>query len=447
MELREHFGCTHLPWAFYGPSIKLFRFATNLSLLLIIFYHLFLWLYRAGVVVLSFFNPKARLWVKGRVNVFAKMKKELKGAGGKRLWMHCASLGEFEQGKPVLKKILSQNPDIVPVISFFSPSGYEIAKRKDEFPYIYYLPLDSVFNAMRWLHIVRPSLVIWVKYEYWFFYLMAIQKRNIPLIMVSGVYRRSQPFFKWYGTLHRKMLKAFTHFFVQNHSSKRYLSTLVDANSITVSGDTRCDRVIEIAESFEPIDPISRFCGESRVMVCGSTWEADEAIWVHYANNHAAFKFIIAPHEIDPENIKFVKSQFTNSITYSEWEQENVGGRNCLVIDNVGLLSKLYHYADITYVGGGFGDNGLHNILEPAVYHKPVLFGPVTYKNFEAEEMLLAGGAKIVESAVDLEQTLNTLIDHPDELAAMGAAAGRYVYKNAGASAKIASYLSEQQWW
>ncbi len=410
---------------------------------MIIFYHLFLWLYRAGVFALSFFNPKARLWIKGRVNVFSKLKKDLKSVDGEIVWMHCASLGEFEQGKPVLKRILKEYPGTIPVISFFSPSGYEIIKKKNEFQYIYYLPLDSVVNAYRWLHITKPSLVIWVKYEYWYFYLKAIQKRNIPLLMVSGIYRRNQTFFKWYGSLYRKMLPAFTHFFVQNNSSRRYLSTLVDNNKITVSGDTRCDRVIEIAEKFEPIAAIDQFCGEHKVIVCGSTWEADEAIWTHYAKSHPEIKFIIAPHEIDEENIKFVLSQFHNSIAYSVWEKQKVSSDiNCLIIDNIGMLSRLYHYADITYVGGGFGDNGLHNILEAAVYGKPVLFGPVIYKNFEAEKMISAGGAAVVESAVELEGIVNRLLKDSEELKQMGEAAKNYIYHNAGASGKIITFIN-----
>ncbi len=410
---------------------------------MIIFYHLFLWLYRGGVFALSFFNPKARLWIKGRVNVFSKLKKDLKSVQGKIVWMHCASLGEFEQGKPVLKRILKEYPGTIPVISFFSPSGYEIIKKKNEFQYIYYLPLDSVVNAYRWLHITKPSLVIWVKYEYWYFYLKAIQKRNIPLLMVSGVYVRNQPFFKWYGSLYRKMLPAFTHFFVQNNSSGRYLSTLVENSKITVSGDTRCDRVIEIAEKFTPITAIDRFCGNNKVIVCGSTWEADEAIWTHYVKSHPEIRFIIAPHEIDEENIRFVNGEFHNSITYSEWEKrQDATDFNCLIIDNIGMLSQLYHYADITYVGGGFGDNGLHNILEAAVYGKPVLFGPVLYKNFEAEEMISEGGAAVVESAVELEDIVNRLLKNAEELKEMSEAAKNYIYKNAGATDKIIAFIN-----
>ncbi len=411
---------------------------------LIIFYHLFLWFYRAGIFLVSFFNPKARLWIKGRVNVFSKIRKDLRDIHGPVIWMHAASLGEFEQGKPVLKKVLNQYPDAIPVISFFSPSGYEIIKKKNEFPYIYYLPLDSMVNAYRWMHLVRPSLVIWIKYEYWYFYIRAIQRKNIPLLMVSGIYRRGQPFFAWYGSLYRKMLPAFTHFFVQNKSSQKYLSTLVAKEKITVAGDTRCDRVIEIADSFKPIEPVEKFTQGKITIVCGSTWEADEDVWVHFIHKHPELRFILAPHETDTENIQFVKNRIRNCMLYSEWTTaQDVQSSNCLIIDSIGLLSRLYHYATLTYVGGGFEGNGLHNILEAAVYGKPVFFGPMIYKNFEATELIDSGGAVSVASAVELESTVNQLLADPDRLCKMGNASRQYVYNNAGASEKILSYIKD----
>lgn len=371
---------------------------------------------------------------------------------GKIVWMHCASLGEFEQGKPVLEKILKEWPQAVPVISFFSPSGYEVIKKRNDYPFVFYLPMDSAVHAQKWMKIINPSLVIWVKYEYWYYYLHAIQKKNIPLLMVSGIYRRNQVFFKWYGSLYRKMLEAFTHFFVQNSSSKKYLSTLIDKNKITVSGDTRCDRVIEIANCFEPMEEIEKFCEASHVIVCGSTWENDEAIWTHYARIHQKIKFIIAPHEIDKENVEHVKKEFDGACLLSEWKLilEKIPNAkppsNCLVIDNIGILSRLYYYADITYVGGGFGADGLHNILEAAVYGKPVLFGPVIHKNFEASEMIDAGGASIVSNAPDLEGQLNDFFKNPEKVLLKGKAARDYVYANAGASEKIALYIGQQNW-
>jgi len=386
------------------------------------------------------------LWVKGRLDIFNHIKKDLKKNNAKTVWMHCASLGEFEQGKPVLEKILNHYPDIRPVISFFSPSGYEVIKKKGIYPHVYYLPMDSAIHAQKWMKLIDPSMVIWVKYEYWYYYLMAIRHRNIPLFMVSGIYRRDQPFFKWYGSLYRKMLTAFTHFFVQNESSKKYLSTLTDRNKITVSGDTRCDRVIEIAQNFEPIPEIEFFCNGNQAIVCGSTWEADEAIWTHFVKSNPDKKFIMAPHEIDQENIEHVQKEF-HGILFSEWKKKldtdtaATPGTNCLIVDNIGMLARLYHYASITYIGGGFGADGLHNILEAAVYGKPVLFGPAIYKNFEAIELIKAGAAQVVSNALELENTLDEFYKNPEKVLLKGRAAKNYVYANAGASEKILRHI------
>jgi len=385
--------------------------------------------------------------LKGRINVLGKVRKDMKNISGKVVWMHCASLGEYEQGKPVIENILKEYPELTPVISFFSPSGYEIVKKKNVFPYVYYLPMDSFVNAQLWLKFVKPSLVLWVKYEYWYFYLQAIHRRRIPLLMVSGVYNRDQVFFKWYGGLYRKMLHTFSHFFVQNRSSKRFLASLITKEKITVSGDTRCDRVIEIANLFSRMPAIEKFIADKRSVVCGSTWEADQDIWVHYVKAHPGTRFIIAPHEIDKENIRFVKNTFANSITYSDWLQmieinetapQNI---NCLIIDNIGMLSKLYFYADITYVGGGFGGDGLHNILEAAVYNKPVIFGPYIYKNFEASELINAGGGISISSAIELEKVLNELFSNIGLITQKGEHAGQYVRTNAGASKRITDFI------
>lgn len=414
--------------------------------MLIIFYHIFLWLYRAGIFAVSFFNPKARLFIKGRVHVAGRARKDLKGVQGKIVWMHCASLGEFEQGKPVLKRLMEADRTLVPVITFFSPSGYEIIKRKNEFPYIYYLPMDSFLNAQQWVGIVKPSLVLWVKYEYWYFYLMAIRKKNIPLVMVSGIYRRNQAFFKWYGSLHRKMLSAFSHFFVQNTSSKRYLSTLTAKDKITVTGDTRCDRVIEIAGQFEPIEPIDRFASAHKVVVCGSTWEGDEEVWLHFIHSRPDIRFIVAPHDIGADNITAVSKKIRNSITYSQWIRPDSvlpDNGNCLIIDNIGMLAKLYSYADVTYVGGGFSGNGLHNILEAAVWGKPVIFGPAMHKNFEAYELIDSGGGISVNTALELEEVVTRLLSDDPLRTQKGRQARQYVYSNAGASERIVRYICD----
>jgi 3-deoxy-D-manno-octulosonic-acid transferase len=417
---------------------------------LILFYHLFLIIYKAGIYFVSFWNPKARLWIKGRKDVFSQLKKSQTGTKRNTVWMHCASLGEFEQGRPVLQKLKEEFSETNIVITFFSPSGYEIVRKNKEFTKVFYLPMDSFIHAKKWLNILQPDFVLWVKYEYWHFYLQEIKKRNIPLMMISGVYSGNQVFFKWYGGFYRKMLLCFTHFFVQNASSKEQLQQLIDKEKITVSGDTRCDRVIDIAENFTEVKGIAEFCSNQKVIVAGSTWEDDEAEWIHFVKQHPEIKFIIAPHEIDTENLADVKKEFPNSIFYSEWIEKEVSGiryqeLNCLIINNIGMLSRLYYYATITYVGGGFGDDGLHNILEAAVYGKPVIFGPEYDKNFEAEELINCSGAISIANALELEKIVNGLINKEEELASRGAAARNYIYKNAGASKKIISFIKKEQ--
>lgn len=412
---------------------------------MIVFYQLFLLLYRIGVFIVSFWSPKARLWIKGRIGIFEKVKREIGKNPKNVVWIHCASLGEYEQGKPVLKLYKENFPEAIIVVTFFSPSGYEIIKKKNELEYIFYLPMDSFINAKRWLKILQPKLVLWVKYEYWYYYLEEIKRKNIPLLLISGVFRPNQIFFKWHGGFYRKMLKNFTHFFLQNEDSKKLLSSLVDEEKIYVSGDTRCDRVIQTVENFSDIALIQKFCGDYPVVVAGSTWEDDEVVWIHYVKSHPEIKFIIAPHEVDEENIKDIQREFEGSILFSnavnDYEKLN---SNCLIIDNIGTLSKLYHYASITYIGGGFGADGLHNILEPAVFGKPVLFGPEYDKNFEAHELINCYGAISISSAIELEDAVNHLFSHPDELKERGEAARKYIYQNAGASQKIIHFIKEK---
>jgi 3-deoxy-D-manno-octulosonic-acid transferase len=418
---------------------------------LIILYHFFLIFYKAGIYFVSLWNQKAKLWITGRRNVFETLQQALQSRGTKKtIWMHCASLGEFEQGRPVLQKIKDENPGAIIVVTFFSPSGYEIVKNKKDFDHIFYLPMDSFVHAKRWIRILNPDLVLWVKYEYWHYYLQELKKRNIPILMISGVYRSNQIFFKWYGGFYRSMLITFSHFFVQNENSKVLLEKIIAGEKITVSGDTRCDRVIDIAENFKEVPGIAAFCKNDKVIVMGSTWEDDEAEWTHYVKTHPEIKFIIAPHEIDDKNLADVKKEFAGSVLYSEWMREGqqpAGDKqpNCLIIDNIGMLSRLYYYATITYVGGGFGDDGLHNILEAAVYGKPVIFGPEYEKNFEAEELIECNGAISIENALELEKLLNNLLNNQEELLTRSAAAKKYVYKNAGATQKIVSFARENK--
>jgi 3-deoxy-D-manno-octulosonic-acid transferase len=430
----------------------------HLSLFL---YNVFLLLYRAGISFASLVNPKAKQWITGRKKIFNKISAEVQ-PGKPLIWMHCASLGEFEQGRPLLEKIKTIYPGYKLLITFFSPSGYEIVKNYKGADHIFYLPIDSPGNAKKFIELINPSLVLWIKYEYWYYYLRHLKQKNIPVLLVTAVFRRDMPIFKWYGDFWKKMLHSFSHFFVQNQRSKKILSSIISDDLISVSGDTRFDRVIAIAEKFEEIPGIEAFCEGSKVIVAGSTWEDDEAEWTHYVKSHPELKFIIAPHEIDKENLKDVKKQFPNSLFYSAWigqlgeiataqkTSTRAGEKrsqtvNCLLIDSIGLLSRLYRYADITYVGGGFGFDGLHNILEAAVYGKPVIFGPEYEKNFEAIELLSTGGGIAIESALDLEKTLQELLPDADEIKIKGEAAKNYVYSNAGATERIFGYIQAKR--
>lgn len=387
------------------------------------------------------------MWLKGRKD-FPEISK--KNNNEVRIWMHCASLGEFEQGRPVIENIKKAYPAAIIILTFFSPSGYNIIRNYKGADFVYFLPEDSRSNAKRFINEIKPDLVIWVKYEYWYFYLKALKAKSIPVLLVSGIFRSNMPFFKWYGKLWRDMAETFDHFFVQNNASNKVLRNLVNPSKITVAGDTRFDRVTQIAEGFMPLELISKFCGDKKTIVCGSTWEEDEAEWTHFVKANKDIRFIIAPHEIDQQNLHDVKKSFPSAILYSEWEKSshdilNTGNNNCLIIDNIGMLSRLYYYATIAYVGGGFGSDGLHNILEAAVYGKPVIFGPEYEKNFEAVELIRCGGALSIENALELEGVLNKLLNNAEELKALGEAAKSYVYENRGATEKIMAYIQKNR--
>lgn len=410
-------------------------------------YNLFLLLYSAGIRIVSIWNPKAKKWVLGRRNIFKTISQQQSAKTGQPIWMHCASLGEFEQGRPLLEEIRKQNSEVKIVLTFFSPSGYEVMKDYKGADAVFYLPMDSAANARRFLDIVNPNLVLWVKYEYWFYYLQEIKKRNIPLLLVSGIFRQNQPFFKWYGAIWKQMLASFTHFFVQNDESEELLAELGINNNVTIIGDTRFDRVIEIAENHQPVPFIEKFCGNSNVLVAGSTWEEDEIELLHFVKQHPQIKFIIAPHEVDDENLKDVKEEFPDSIFYSNWmtDNEQPATTNILIINNVGMLARLYKYATITYVGGGFGEEGVHNVLEAAVYGKPVVFGPVYERFIEAAGLVNAGGGVSVDGPIKLEGILNNLLNDEEGRDKKGEASKKYVYENAGASKKIIRFIQENR--
>lgn len=420
-------------------------------------YLLFIHSYQLGIRIASLWNHKAKLWVAGR-KVFPSTPRD----GRKTVWMHCASLGEFEQGRPVLEAIRKEYPQVKIVLTFFSPSGYEVIKNYKGADHIFYLPIDNAANASKMINVIAPDLVLWVKYEFWYYYLTAFKKRNIPVVMVSGIFRSSQLFFKWYGSMWRKMLESFSHVFVQNETSKELLASIGIKENVSIGGDTRFDRVIEIAERFEPLPLIEKFCGNSKVIVAGSTWEEDEEELIHYVKANPEIKFIIAPHEIHEGNIKDVQKEFAGSVLYStlasqHWpnttdhrllttdQRPTTNGkrenRNVLIIDNIGMLSRLYRYAHITYVGGGFEDSGIHNVLEPAVHGKPVIYGPEYEKFAEAVDLIECGAGICINNALEFEKVLTELWNNKTLLKQKSEAAKNYVYSKAGATKRLMEYI------
>lgn len=413
------------------------------------FYRIFTWLYPKAAWLLSFYNPKARLWVTGRRNQFRKLASffHMNRQQSEVVWMHCSSLGEFEQGRPILEAIKKKYPDHILLLTFFSPSGFEVRKNYEGANYICYLPMDRPYNANRFLNIVQPSLVLFVKYEFWFYYLDEIKQRNIPLLLVSGIFRNDQPFFKWYGGFHQNMLRCFTHLFVQNEESLELLKQIELDQLSSISGDTRFDRVLQIAAGFESIPVIDLFCGDQKVIVAGSTWTEDDEALDHFANHNTHIRFIIAPHDIDEDRLKECEQLYKHSVRYSTLALSNTIPEHCnvLIMDNMGMLSKLYHYATIAFIGGGFGDDGIHNALEAAVFSKPVVFGPVYDKYSEAIDLVETGAAYSVEDALELEATLNQLLTDDSLQRSSGMAAGNYVQEMAGASEKIMRYIQEKR--
>ena len=416
-----------------------------------VFYRLFIWLYPKVAWLLSFSNQKAKKWLEGRKGVFKKLSIEFHNNQAPVIWMHTASLGEFEQGLPVLERLKRDYPGYRILLTFFSPSGFEVRKNYSGVDTIFYLPMDSPSNATRFLNIVQPSLILFVKYEFWYFYLQEAKNRSIPLLLVSGIFRKNQPFFSWYGGLYRKMLSFYHCLFLQNPLSVQLLQSIGIKEKFILSGDTRFDRVISIFQQFTPIPLINEFCNNQTTIVAGSTWTEDDEELDHFANTHPLIKFIIAPHDIDEERLKECQLLYKNSIFYSEYENLIFTGGlpsnniNVLIIDNVGLLSKLYYYATICYVGGGFGDDGIHNILEPAVFGKPVIFGPVYDKYLEAGKLIECGGGFSIDNALELEGLIIQLLENKELLQKAGESSGIYVKSNAGSTNHVMKYIQENR--
>ena len=391
----------------------------------------------------GFFSKKMKLFVAGRSTTFASLAAAIQ-KNDNCIWFHAASLGEYEQGLPVMDAIKALYPNHKIVLSFFSPSGYEVRKNNKIADVTVYLPLDTPQNAERFIRKINPELVFFIKYEYWPNYLKILADKQIKTYLISGVFRENQLFFKWYGGFYRKALEAFTYFFVQNESSKTLLQQLGKTN-VMVSGDTRFDRVATILEKDNLLDFIGEFKNNTPTVVVGSSWPKDEALLVNYLNQSThALKWIIAPHNIKPEQIKSLAQSITKkTVLFSEREGKNLADYEVFIIDTIGILTKIYSYADLAYVGGGFGHPGVHNLLEPATFGVPIICGP-HYSHFaEATALVQMGGCLSIQSPKDVQEAFDTLIQNPDIRHEKGHICQTFVQMNTGATQKIINYTTQ----
>jgi len=406
----------------------LYNFLTRIS-------YLFLW-------IAQYFSKKMKLFVSGRTQVFENLSQHITPED-KTIWFHCASLGEFEQGLPIMEVVKKEFPNHKIVVSFFSPSGYEVKKTTPVADVVIYLPLDTISNAKKFINAVHPSLVLFVKYEFWPNYLFELKNRNIPTLLISGLFREGQVFFKGHGSFMRKALKSFDHIFVQDKTSEKLLNH-INITNVTVSGDTRFDRVSHQIEHDNSLPFISAFKENSLCIVCGSTWPEDKAILLNYINEATEdVKFIIAPHTIDSKIEQFRKKLKGPSVLYSEKEGKNLADYSVFIIDTIGLLTKIYSYADIAYVGGAMGKTGLHNILEPATFGIPIVIGK-NFENFpEAKRLQQLAGLFVVDSATECTEILTKLVTNGSFREKTGMIAGHFVNSNTGATNITLDYITK----
>lgn len=377
-------------------------------------YNLLVLLASFVVKIAALFSPKIKLFVAGRKVVFSTLAKAIQPTD-KTIWFHAASLGEFEQGLPVIEKIKEKYPSHKIVITFFSPSGYEVRKNSKVADAIIYLPIDTKSNAEKFLEAVHPEMAFFIKYEYWPNYLNELKRLQIPTYLISGIFREKQVFFKWHGGFYRKALDAFDYFFVQNAKSKELLLKIGKTNVI-ISGDTRFDRVASILEKDNSLDFISAFKNDRLTIVVGSSWPKDEALLIEFINtNNYDLKFIIAPHNIKEEQIQQLRNSITKkTVLFSEKENKNLADPDVFIIDTIGILTKIYSYADIAYVGGGFGNPGVHNILEPATFGVPIVIGPNFSHFAEAVALVNMEGCVSISNQKELNEAFENLIQNED---------------------------------
>jgi len=391
--------------------------------------------------IIALFSPKMKLFTEGRKDVFTTLAQKIT-ATDKTIWFHAASLGEYELALPVMEKVRTLYPAHKIVLTFFSPSGYEIRKNTKAADVVVYLPLDTLANAKDFMKLVHPDMSFFIKYEFWPNYLNELKKANVPTYLISGLFRPNQVFFKWYGIFYREAFKAFSHFFVQYESSKQLLSTIGFTN-VTISGDARYDRVSEILERDNNLPFIKEFINGKTTVVLGSSWPKDETLMFDFINSAIDVKFIIAPHTLGEDHINDLKKNIhKNTILFSEKEGKNLAEYDVVIINTIGILGKIYSYADVAYVGGGFGTAGLHNILEPAAFGVPIIIGPNHKKFPEAVALVQMGGCIAVKDKNEMEEALSSLIYNDDYRWEKGHIAGTFVSMNRGATAIIINHIT-----
>lgn len=406
-------------------------------------YNIIMYIIQLGVAIGSIFNDKLRKMWQGEQDAVQTLRKKV-DPDADYIWFHAASLGEFEQGRPLMEQIKKSYPQYKFLLTFFSPSGYEVRKNYEGADIITYLPIDTVGNARQFLRTVRPVMAFFIKYEFWYNYLHILQYRGIPAYSVSSIFRPDQVFFKWYGRGYGRVLKCFTRFFVQNEESKKLLES-IGIHDTMVVGDTRFDRVLQIKEASKQLPIVERFVkgtpeDQKKVFVAGSSWQPDEEIFLKYFNNHRDWKLIVAPHVIGEDHLKFIFSLIKDKkvVRYTQATEDNVAEADVLIIDCFGLLSSVYHYGDVAYVGGGFGV-GIHNVLEAAVWGMPVLFGPNNKHFAEAQGLLQSGGGIEIEDYETFSLIMSQLSDDSAYYGTCGQEAGAFVQSLAGATKKVLS--------
>lgn len=387
-----------------------------------------------GCNIAALFNKKVRTMMRGHQDTWQILRRKI--GSDRYVWFHAASLGEFEQGRPLMEYLKRQHPEKKILLTFFSPSGYEVRKNYAGADVVCYLPLDTPFNAIKFVKLARPEEAYFIKYEFWRNYIDVLHRNHIPVYSVSSIFRPDQIFFRWYGRNYARVLHRIDHFYVQNEQSKQLLAS-IGINQVTVVGDTRFDRVVDIRKAAKELPLVERFAGCWKVLVVGSSWQPDEDIIINYFNTHPQLKLVLAPHVVSEAHLRQIEEKLQRPyVRYSGATLKSVAEADCLIIDCYGLLSSIYRYGTMAYVGGGFGV-GIHNVPEAAVYGIPVIIGPNNKKFREAQDLLSNGGCREINGEADFAKVMDFFLENKDELTKAGLAAGNYIKENAGATALI----------